>query len=83
MEGNLWEYCQDWYGETYYSQGANTDPQGPASGQQRVERGGSFRDPGPSSNAFDHSNLRSAARQGISPEGLSDNEGFRIVAIAH
>jgi formylglycine-generating enzyme required for sulfatase activity len=82
MEGNLWEYCQDWYGKDYYRQSPGTDPQGPASGQQRVERGGSFRDPGPFSAAYDGSNLRSAARTGINPEGLGDSEGFRVVAVA-
>jgi len=82
MEGNLWEYCQDWYGKDYYRQSPGTDPQGPASGQQRAERGGSFRDRGPFSAAYDGSNLRSAARRGISLDGRGDSEGFRVVAVA-
>ena len=81
MEGNLWEYCQDWYSENFYSQSPSSDPQGPASGQERVERGGSFRDSGPSSASYDGSNLRSSARRGIHPDGVPDSEGFRIVAI--
>ena len=42
MSGNVWEWCQDWYGD--YHNGAVTNPQGPSSGSSRVLRGGSWRD---------------------------------------
>ena len=41
MHGNVWEWCEDWHGEYPF---AVTDPKGPATGECRVMRGGSFCD---------------------------------------
>lgn len=40
MSGNVWEWCNDWYGA--YSIGVQTNPSGPDKGSGRVLRGGSW-----------------------------------------
>ncbi len=42
MSGNVWEWCSDWSGE--YTSNAQTNPQGPSSGNVRIVRGGAWDD---------------------------------------
>ncbi len=45
MLGNAFEWCWDYYDAKYYANSPESDPRGPASGHERVYRGGSFKSP--------------------------------------
>ena len=42
MTGNVWEWIQDWYSPDYYAASPWRNPTGPATGTERVLRGGSW-----------------------------------------
>ena len=42
MHGNVWQWCHDRYGETYYNRGSVENPRGPDEGEMRVLRGGAW-----------------------------------------
>ena len=71
MHGNVFEWCQDWYGD--YSQDKQTDPKGATDGAGRVIRGGSL--------YYDADDCRSAYRYPfpVSPLHRDILLGFRLV----
>lgn len=41
-EGNMWEFCEDWWDPDYYKSSPPKDPAGPKTGRARIVRGGSW-----------------------------------------
>ncbi len=70
MSGNVNEWCQDWFGENYYSSSPSSNPTGPASGSDRVSRGGSWPD--------DAGSCRVAYRFWSDADYRCDVLGFRL-----
>ena len=70
MSGNVWEWCQDLYSDTYYSSSVINNPTGPTSGSIRVFRGGSW--------INFATDCRVAFRNWITPTSTDDFLGLRL-----
>ena len=75
VTGNVWEWCSDWLGLDYYTRSESRNPAGPATGERRVQRGGSY---------LCHISYcrryRVSARYGSEPDSSTGNLGFRVAA---
>jgi formylglycine-generating enzyme required for sulfatase activity len=69
MLGNVWEWCNDWYG--HYPEGPVTDPAGIENGSYRVLRGGSW--------GSGARRVRAAFRDWYTPDDRYSSLGFRLV----
>jgi len=68
MHGNIREWCWDYYDSNYYSVSQSTDPSGPATGEFRITRGGSYSD--------GKNYIRASAR--FAPDSLISDCGLRL-----
>ena len=72
MLGNVFEWCLDWYQASPIGYDVST---GPASGTERVRRGGSWY-------TWQEAYLRSASRRSMSPTSGDSSSGFRVACPA-
>jgi formylglycine-generating enzyme required for sulfatase activity len=71
MHGNVAEWCADFFSKAYYKTSPPTDPTGPATGNARAVRGGSWSD--------GVGGCRCASRSGLAPDDMRSYVGFRVV----
>ncbi|WP_188434710.1 formylglycine-generating enzyme family protein [Microbacterium murale] len=74
--GNVWEWCADRFDASYYLSSPASDPTGPAGGDARVLRGGSYLCHISYCNRY-----RNSARSQNTPDSSMGNAGFRTVAL--
>ena len=70
MNGNVQEWCNDWYGEKYYEEMEIDGPSGPEKGHECVVRGGSWN--------LEMEYTRNEDRNKYSPNNKSTTIGFRV-----
>jgi len=70
MSGNVYEWCEDFWDESYYQYSPSTNPKGPEGGQERVIRGGFFGET--------RDNVRATHRASSPETHTRETIGFRL-----
>ncbi len=70
MNGNVWEWVNDWYDEAYYANSPEDNPKGPQNGELKLMRGGSWNNPPDASSVY--------YRNCHTPDSRKGTYGFRI-----
>jgi formylglycine-generating enzyme required for sulfatase activity len=72
MAGNAYEWVNDWFDPDYYAASPESNPQGPATGTQKILRGGGW--------DGTRSQIAVWRRNNVAPTYMSDDAGIRCAA---
>jgi iron(II)-dependent oxidoreductase len=75
MSGNVMEWVSDWYDRNYYASSTDTNPLGPADGEFKAIRGGSW--------LSSEEDLAIVVRDSFDPTVARANLGFRCAMDAN